>query len=287
VKDQKQGRAICTAMAILFAASLVVAVVAEYQGNPSLKDLGVGHGISTEGKEMRFGTFYSTLWGTATTATSNGSVNSMHDSANPLTGLIYMFNMGIGEVVFGGVGVGVVGMVFFIFLSMFISGLMIGRTPEYLGKKLGPFEMVMASIGTIGPMIALLVIAGTALMTSAGLAGLTNTGSHGLSEVLYAASSACGNNGSAFAGLNTNTPFYNVILGLGMLVGRFATIVPALAVAGSLARKKTVPVTQATFPTTGLLFIVMVVGVIVIVGALTFFPFYSIGPVLEHLLMHR
>lgn len=286
IKDRKQGQAIFTVMAVLFAVGLVIVLLAEYQGNPFLERSGIGHGLGMEGKETRFGTFHSALWGMATTATSNGSVNSMHDSANPLTGLVYMFNMGIGEVIFGGVGVGLIGMIFYVFLSMFIAGLMIGRTPEYLGKKLGPFEMVMAAIATLGSMIVLLVIAGVALMTRAGLSGLNNFGSHGLSEILYAASSACGNNGSAFAGLNANTPFYNILLGFGMLVGRFATIIPALAVAGSLAHKKIVPVTPATFPTTGLLFVVMVVAVIVIVGALTFFPFYSIGPMLEHFLMH-
>jgi len=287
VKDQKQGQAIFTLMAVMFAVGLAIVLLAEYQGNPFLGHSGVSHGSSMEGKEMRFGTLHSVLWGMATTVTSNGSVNCMHDSANPLTGLVYMFNMGIGEVIFGGVGVGLIGMIFYIFLSMFIAGLMIGRTPEYLGKKLGPFEMVMAAIATLGSMIVLLVITGIALMTRAGLAGLYNTGSHGLSEILYAASSVCGNNGSAFAGLSANTPFYNILLGFGMLICRFTTILPALAVAGSLANKKTVPVTPATFPTTGLLFIVMVIAVIVIVGALTFFPFYSIGPVLEHFLMYH
>ena len=184
-------------------------------------------------------------------------------------------------------GVGVIGMIFYIILTMFIAGLMIGRTPEFLGKKLGPFEMAMSLIALLLPMLMLLIIAGIAVVTPTGLASLNNTGSHGVSEILYAASSACGNNGSAFAGLNANTPFYNLLLGLGMLVGRFATIVPALALAGALAKKKIAPTTHATFPTTGALFVIMVIAVALIMGALTFFPFYALGPLLEHLMLSR
>jgi len=287
LKNRKQGQAVFIIMSCLFIVGLTVALLAEYQGNPFLRQIHITGGLNMEGKEMRFGIFHSTLWGVATTATSNGSVNSMHDSALPITGLIYLFNMGIGEAIFGGVGVGLIGMIFYIFISMFIAGLMIGRTPEFLGKKLGPFEMIMAIIAILGPVVVLLVIAGIAIATRAGLSGLNNSSAHGLSEILYAASSACGNNGSSFAGLNANTPFYNILLGFGMLVGRFATIIPALAVAGSLARKKIVPTTQATFPTTGVLFIVMVIAVVAIVGALTFFPFFSIGPILEHLIMNH
>jgi K+-transporting ATPase ATPase A chain len=287
LKNRKQGRTIFIIMSCLFVVGLAVALLAESGGNPVLKKMHITSGLSMEGKEVRFGVFHSTLWGVATTTTSNGSVNSMHDSALPLTGLVYLFNMGIGEAIYGGVGVGLIGMIFYIFISMFIAGLMIGRTSEFIGKKLGPFEMIMAIIAILGPVVVLLLIAGLAIASRTGLTGLYNSGAHGLSEILYAASSACGNNGSAFAGLNSNTPFYNLLLAFGMLVGRFATIIPALAVAGSLARKKIVPTTQSTFPTTSVLFIIMVVAVVLIVGALTFFPFFSIGPILEHLIMYH
>lgn len=287
LKNQKQGNVIFAIMLTLFLISLGVALIAENQGNPLLERAGIAHGVNMEGKEMRFGLFHSVIWGVATTATSNGSVNSMHDSSMPLTGLVYMFNMGIGEVVFGGVGVGLIGMIFYIILTMFLAGLMIGRTPEFLGKKLGPFEMVMAMIALLAPIIVLLIIAGIAIVAPVGLTSLNNTGAHGLSEILYAASSVCGNNGSAFAGLNANTPFYNILLGIGMLVSRFATILPALALAGSLAEKKLIPTTRATFPTTGVLFVIMVAAVVIVMGALTFFPFYSLGPILEHLVLYR
>lgn len=287
LKSQKQGWAIFKVMLTLFFVGLVVALITEYQGNPFLEHAGIARGLNMEGKEMRFGLFHSVIWGVATTATSNGSVNSMHDSLLPFTGIIYLFNMGIGEVIFGGVGVGMIGMIFYIILTMFVAGLMIGRTPEFLGKKLGPFEMVMAMIALLASMLTLIIIAGIAIITPTALTSLNNTGAHGLSEILYAASSACGNNGSAFAGLNANTPFYNILLGLGMLVGRFTTILPALALAGSLSKKKQVPTTEATFPTTGILFVIMVVAVVIIMGALTFFPFYSLGPILEHLVLYR
>jgi K+-transporting ATPase ATPase A chain len=207
----------------------------------------------------------------------------MHDSAMPLTGLVYLFNMGIGEVIFGGVGVGLVGMLFYVVLAMFVAGLMIGRTPEFLGKKLGPYEMTMAVVGVLLPPVILLCFLAVALAVPSGLAGLRNPSAHGLSEVLYAYTSAVGNNGSAFAGLSANTPFYNLTLGLAMLVGRFATLLPGLAIGASVARKKTAPVGVATFPTTGLLFVVVLVGVILLVGALTYFPAFSLGPILEHL----
>lgn len=287
LNNQRQGRAMFVVMLALFLIGLSVALFAEYQGNPLFERAGIAQGVNLEGKEIRFGRFHSILWGVATTATSNGSVNSMHDSLLPLSGMIYLFYMGIGEVVFGGVGVGVIGMIFYIILTMFIAGLMIGRTPEFLGKKLGPFEMAMSLIALLLPMLVLLIIAGIAIVTPTGLSSLNNTGSHGVSEILYAASSACGNNGSAFAGLNANTPFYNLLLGLGMLVGRFATIVPALALAGALAKKKIAPTTHATFPTTGALFVIMVIAVALIMGALTFFPFYALGPLLEHLMLSR
>jgi K+-transporting ATPase ATPase A chain len=209
----------------------------------------------------------------------------MHDASSPLTGLVYMFNMGIGEAIFGGVGVGLMTMLFYVILTMFIAGLMIGRTPEFLGKKLGPFEMVMAVIGVLLPPVILLIGAALAVVLPIGRASLANPSAHGLSEILYAYLSAGGNNGSAFAGLNADTPFYNLTLGFTMLVGRFATILPGLAIAGALARKKRVPVSIATFPTTGVLFVVMLVSVIIVVGALTYFPVFALGPVLEHLML--
>jgi potassium-transporting ATPase potassium-binding subunit len=283
--NQKQGRALFYAMAVLFLLGLGVALVTELKGNPALRQLGVENGINLAGKETRLGIVNSVLWGQATTCTSNGSVNSMHDAASPLTGLVYMFNIGIGEAIFGGVGVGLMTMLFYVILTMFIAGLMIGRTPEFLGKKLGPFEMVMAVIGVLLPPVVLLVGAAVAVLLPMGRASLGNPSAHGLSEVLYAYLSAGGNNGSAFAGLNADTPFYNLTLGLTMLVGRFATILPGLAVAGALASKKRVPVSIATFPTTGVLFVVMLVAVIVVVGALTYFPVFTLGPILEHLTM--
>jgi K+-transporting ATPase ATPase A chain len=284
VGSPKQGRAIFFAMGFLFLAGLGVALWSELAGSPALGALGVGHGAGLAGKETRLGVINSVLWGQSTTCTSNGSVNSMHDAASPLTGLVYMFNMGIGEAIFGGVGVGLMTMLFYAILTMFIAGLMIGRTPEFLGKKLGPFEMVMAVIGLLLPPVAMLGGAALAVLLPAGRAGLANPSAHGLSEILYAFLSAAGNNGSAFAGLNADTPFYNLALGFVILVGRFATILPGLAIAGALARKKTVPASIATFPTTGPLFIAMLVAVIMIVGALTYFPVFALGPVLEHLM---
>jgi len=283
VRNRRQSWALFWTMLVLFLLGLGVALWADGTSSPVLARLGVTAGVNLQGKETRFGTASSVLWGQSTTVTSNGSVNSMHDSQMPLAGLVYMFNIGIGEVIFGGVGVGLTGMLFYVIMTMFIAGLMIGRTPEFLGKKLGPFEMVMAAIGVLLPPVALLATAALAFLTRAGLAGPANPGAHGLSEILYACCSAAGNNGSAFAGLSANTPFYNLCLGGLMLIGRFATIVPGLAIAGSLARKKTVPPSIATFPTTGILFIVMLAAVVIIVGALTFFPFFAIGPVLEHL----
>jgi len=217
--------------------------------------------------------------------TSNGSVNSMHDSMMPLTGLVCMFNMAVGEVIFGGVGVGLIGMLMYAILALFLAGLMIGRTPEFLGKKLEAREMIMAVIVVIAPAISSLIFAGIAAITKVGLSSLNNAGPHGLSEILYAFFSAAGNNGSAFAGLNANTVFYNLTLGFVMLVGRFATILPALAIAGSLASKKSIAPSSATFPTASPLFVGMLVGVVIIVGALTFFPALVLGPVLDHLLL--
>lgn len=285
LKNRRQGWVIFSAMMALFLMGLVTVLYTEWQANPLLAKLGVAGGINMEGKEVRFGPGQSILWAQATTATSNGSVNSMHDSVLPLTGLVYMFNMAIGEVIFGGVGVGLIGMLMYSILAIFLAGLMIGRTPEFLGKKLEAGEMIMAVIVVVAPAICSLIFAGIAAATSAGLGSLNNAGPHGLSEMLYAFFSYAGNNGSAFAGLNANTVFYNLSGGFVMLVGRFATILPALAIAGSLAFKKTVPPSSATFPTASPLFAGMLVGVILIVGALTFFPALVLGPVLEHLLI--
>jgi len=286
IRNFKQGLAIYAAMMTLFLMGAGLAVWSESQLNPNIGNLDVSGG-NLEGKELTFGVGGSVLWGTLTTAVSNGGVNSMHASTMPLTGLVYMFNMGIGEVIFGGLGVGLIGMLFYVILTMFIAGLMIGRTPEFLGKKLGPYEMIMAVIALVIPSAAILILSGIAISLPEGVAGLLNPSSRGLSEILYAYASALGNNGSAFAGLSANTVFYNLTLGLGMLIGRFAVIIPALAIAGSLAKKGKVPMSSASFPSTGALFVIMLVSVVVIVGALTFFPVFSLGPILEHLLMNE
>jgi K+-transporting ATPase ATPase A chain len=254
-------------------------------GNPLLQNAGVLNGLNMEGKEVRSGIINSVLFAQSTTVTSCGAVNSMHDSMMPLSGLVMLFNIAIGEVIFGGVGVGLISMLSYAMLTMFLAGLMIGRTPELMGKKLELFEMVMALVIILTPAILLLLLSGIAVTTQAGLFSLSNSGPHGLSEIVYAFASTTGNNGSAFAGLNANTVFYNLTTSLAMLVSRFSTIIPALAIAGSLANKKIVPASVATFPTTGLLFICMLIGVIIVVGALTFFPVFTLGPLLEHLLM--
>ncbi len=284
IRNFKQGLAIFAAMMILLVAGLGVAYYAESQPNPIIQKLGVSGG-NMEGKELTFGVAESVLWGATTTDVSNGGVNSMHDSTMPLTGLVYMFNLGIGEVIFGGLGVGLIGMLFYVILTMFIAGLMIGRTPEFLGKKLGPYEMVMATIALIVPAALILVFAGIAISIPQGLAGLNNPSAHGLSEILYAYASAFANNGSAFAGLSVNTVFYNLTLGLAMLIGRFIIIIPALAIAGALAAKGRVPTDASSFPSTNALFVLMLVSVVIIVGALTFFPVFSLGPILEHLFL--
>jgi K+-transporting ATPase ATPase A chain len=284
IRNFKQGLAIFSAMMILLVAGMGVAYWSESQPNPTIEKLGVSGG-NLEGKELTFGIAESVLWGVPTTSVSNGGVNSMHDSAMPLTGMVYLFNMGIGEVIFGGLGVGLIGMLFYVILTMFIAGLMIGRTPEFLGKKLGPYEMTMAVIALVVPAAMILLLTGIAIVLPDGLAGLNNQAMHGLSEILYAYSSALANNGSAFAGLTANTVFYNLTLGLGMLIGRFVVIIPALAIAGSLAKKGKVPMGSASFPSTSALFVIMLVSVVVIVGALTFFPVYSLGPILEQLFM--
>ncbi len=285
IKNFKQGLAIFSVMTILFGLGLGIALYTESQPNPILEKMGVTGG-NLEGKEVRFGVTQSVLWGVATTDVSNGGVNSMHDSVMPLTGLVYMFNMCTGEVIYGGLGVGLIGMLFYVILSMFIAGLMIGRTPEFLGKKLGPPEMILSVIPIVLPHVAILTLAAIAITTPAGLSSLANPSAHGLSEILYAYLSTIGNNGSAFAGLSANTLFYNLTGGLAMLVGRFATIIPAIALAGLLAQKGKVPITSASFPTTGPLFIIIVVAVVILLGALTFFPVFTLGPILDHLFLY-
>ena len=285
INNPKQGRAVFAAMLVLYLMGLSLALWSETRGNPFLEKMGIAGGVNMEGKETRFGIVPSVLFAQSTTVTSCGGVDSMHDSMMPLTGLVFLFNMAIGEVIFGGVGVGLIGMLFYAIMTMFLAGLMIGRTPEIFGKKLEPFEMIMAVIGMLGPAVMVLVLAGVAIILPTGLLSLNNAGPHGLSEILYAFASACGNNGSAFAGLNANTVFYNLATALGMMVGRFATIIPALAIAGSLAQKRIVPTSVATLPIASPLFVIMLAGTVIIVGALTFFPVFVLGPILEQLLM--
>ncbi len=285
VGNQRQGWALFAAMFLLFIVAVGAVYWSEQLGNPITAAAGVERsGGNMEGKEVRFGIANSALWAVATTDASNGSVNSMHDSFTPLGGGVLLLNIGLGEVVFGGIGVGVMSMLVFAILAVFIAGLMVGRTPEYLGKKVESREMKMAMLSVLFFAATVLCVTAVAVATSAGLAGRLNTGPHGFSEILYAAHSAAGNNGSAFAGLNANTPFYNTLLGIAMLVGRYLVYIPILALAGSMAGKRTVPETSGTFPTTGALFVGLVIGVIVIVGALTFFPAYSLGPIVEHFL---
>jgi K+-transporting ATPase ATPase A chain len=283
LNKRKQGWAIYAAMMALFLLGLVVTLGAELQGSPILEKIGVLHGINMEGKEVRFGVLHSVLFAQSTTATACGAVNSMHDSLMPLSGLILIFNMAVGEVIFGGIGVGLVGMIIYAILTMFLAGLMIGRTPEFIGKKLEPYEMIMSVIAILTSAITMLVLASIAISIRAGVSSLNNAGPHGLSEILYAYASTANNNGSAFAGLNANTPFYNLTTSFAMLVGRFTTIIPALAIAGALVKKQLVPASAGTFPTTSILFVVMLVSVVIIVGALTFFPALTLGPLLEHL----
>ncbi len=292
VKDTRQGWAVLAAMTIMFVGLLAVCVVAEQGGNPLLARLGIDQqaselqaGGNMEGKEVRFGIVNSALWATATTAASNGSVNSMHDSFTPLGGLVPIWQMQLGEVVYGGVGSGLYGMLVFAIIAVFVAGLMVGRTPEYLGKKIEAYEMKMASLVILIPPALVLLGTAVAVVTSGGKAGIFNPGPHGFSEILYAFSSAGNNNGSAFAGLGANTPFYNISLGLVMFFARYWLAIPTLAIAGSLAGKKLVPPGAGTLPTHTPLFVVLLIGVVVIVGALTFFPALAIGPIVEHLMM--
>ena len=290
VRDKRQGWALLAAMLIIFIPCLWCVGQIEQNGNPLLNHLGIDQnatdfqpGGNMEGKEARFGIASSAVWAVVTTSASNGSVNSMHDSYMPLGGMIPMLLLQLGEIIFGGVGSGLYGMIAFVIIAVFIAGLMIGRTPEYLGKKIESFEMKMASLVALIPHIFILIPTAIAVLTVAGKNGIFNPGAHGFSEILYAFSSAAGNNGSAFAGINANTVFYNTALGITMFFCRYWLIIPILAIAGSLSAKKIVPATQGTLPTHTPLFVFFVAMVVLIVGALTFFPALALGPIVEHL----
>ncbi len=280
IGSQRHGWVIFGAMLILLVAGLSLMLVSEYSLNPVY---GMAGGM--EGKEVRFGITNSILWGAATTAASNGSVNAMHSSFTPLAGGVAMLNMLLGEIIFGGVGAGLYGMLIFVILTVFLAGLMVGRTPEYLGKKIEAREIQMAILAILLPSAAVLLMTAIAVVSDVGLSSRANAGPHGFSEILYAFASASNNNGSAFAGLNANTPFYNLLLGIAMWIGRFGVIVPVLVIAGSLVGKKVAPPSPGTFPTDGGVFIGLLIAVILIVGALTFFPALTLGPIVEHLLM--
>ncbi|MBW8326040.1 MAG: potassium-transporting ATPase subunit KdpA [Prolixibacteraceae bacterium] len=282
VGSTRQGWTIFMVMMFLFVAGLGISLYSEYAANPVLGNLS-----AMEGKETRFGITNSVLFSVVTTNASCGAVNAMHDSLSPLSGMVAMINMLLGEVIFGGVGAGLYGMVVFIILTVFIAGLMVGRTPEYLGKKIGAFEVQMAIIANLSTSFAILVFTAWASVSSYGLSSLNNSGPHGFSEILYAFTSAAGNNGSAFAGLNANTLFYNLALGLVILIGRFGVIIPMLAIAGSLAGKNITPTSAGTFRTDNWLFAGLLIAVILIVGGLTYFPALSLGPVVEHLLLMK
>jgi potassium-transporting ATPase potassium-binding subunit len=293
VGNQKQGWAIFAAMGILFLLLLTPAYWSEAQGNPNYVGMGVDQtasalqsGGNMEGKEVRFGIANSILFATVTTAASCGAVNAMHDSLMPLAGMIPMVNMLLGEVIIGGVGAGLYGMLLFCVVAVFVAGLMVGRTPEYQGKKIEAREVKMAMLAILILPLSILGFTALAVVIAPGLAGLQNSGPHGFSEIFYAFISGTANNGSAFAGLTANSPFYNTTLGLAMIIGRFAMIVPMLAVAGSLASKKIVPPSAGTFPTTGALWVGLLIGVILIMGGLTYFPAVALGPVVEHLSMN-
>ncbi|MBK9006493.1 MAG: potassium-transporting ATPase subunit KdpA [Anaerolineae bacterium] len=286
IGDTRQGWSLLIAMTIVFVSLLGVTVWSEKTANPAIEALGVAGG-NMEGKEVRFGIVNSALWATATTSVSNGAVNSMLDSYMPLGGLVPMWLMQLGEIIFGGVGSGLYGMLAFVIIAVFVAGLMVGRTPEYLGKKIEAYEMKMASLVILVPVIVTLVGTAIALMSEAGRATIFNPSAHGFSEVLYAFSSTAANNGSAFAGLGANNPFYNTALGLAMLIVRFWLAVPILAVAGSLANKKKTPVSNGTLPTHTPLFIGWLIGVIVIVGALSYLPALALGPIVEHLMIFK
>jgi K+-transporting ATPase ATPase A chain len=291
VGDTRQGWTLLITMMVIFVPLLLACVLAEQAGNPALAHLNIDQhasaqqaGGNMEGKETRFGIVNSAIWATATTAASNGSVNAMHDSFTPLGGLIPMWLMQLGEVIFGGVGSGLYGMLAFAIVAVFIAGLMVGRTPEYLGKKIEAYEMKMASLVVLIPCA--LAVIGTAIgvLAPAGLAGLGNPGSHGFSEILYAFSSASNNNGSAFGGLSVNTPFWNTLLSICMFLARFPLAIGMLAIAGSLAAKKQIPVSAGTLPTHTPLFVVLLTSVVIVIGALTFLPALALGPIAEYLM---
>jgi K+-transporting ATPase ATPase A chain len=279
VKARKHGYVLFAVMLAFFLTGLSLSLYSEYHYSPV-------KGIQAmEGKEVRFGIANSVLWGTITTDDSNGSVNAMNDSMSPIAGGVFMVNLMLGEIIFGGVGSGLYGMVIFIIHTVFIAGLMVGRTPEYLGKKIEKREVQMAILAVMAVNFPILVFSAIACVTPAGLTTLANHGPHGLSEILYAFSSASGNNGSAFAGLGVDTPFYNTMLGFAMIIGRYGVIIPSLVIAGSLAAKKSIPESMGTFHTDSFIFAMLLIGTIVIVGALTFFPALTLGPILEHLIM--
>ena len=293
VGDTRQGWALWAVMGLLLVVGLAVALPTEQAGNPQIAALGVDQSMTAtqaggnfEGKETRFGIASSVLFAVVTTAASCGAVNAMHDSLMPLAGMIPMVNIQLGEIIFGGVGAGLYGMLVFAILAVFIAGQMVGRTPEYLGKKIEAFEMKMAMLAVLVLGASILAFTALASVATQGLAGLNNAGPHGFGEMLYAFSSATGNNGSAFAGLTANTPFYNTTLGLAMLIGRFLMIVPILAIAGSMGRKRAVPPSMGTFPTYTPLWVGLLAGTIVIVGALTYFPALALGPIVEQLLLY-
>ncbi|MBN9164984.1 MAG: potassium-transporting ATPase subunit A, partial [Myxococcales bacterium] len=288
-----QGWALLAAMFVIFLPLLWLCVTQEQAGNPALAGLPIDQAASAihsggnmEGKEVRFGITNSALWATATTAASNGSVNAMHDSFTPLGGLVPMWLMQLGEVIFGGAGSGLYGILVFAIVAVFIAGLMVGRTPEYLGKKIEAYEMKMASLVILVPPALVLVATAIACVTDAGQRGVANPSAHGFSEILYAFSSQANNNGSAFAGLTANTPFYDTLGAICMFGARYWLIVPVLAIAGSLVKKKSVPRSSGTLSTHDPLFVVMLVGVIIVVGALTFIPALALGPIVEHLMAH-
>jgi len=280
--SKRGGWTIFSVMFILLIAGLGISLYAEYSANPVFGNLPL-----MEGKETRFGITNSVLWSVSTTAASNGSVNAMLDSFSPMAGMIAMINLMLGEIVYGGVGAGIYGMIMYVIITVFIAGLMVGRTPEYMGKKIEALEIKMAIIAILAPSFVILFFSAWAASSGYGLASLNNSGPHGFSEILYAYSSAAGNNGSAFAGLNANTLFYNLTLGFGMLIGRFGVIIPVLAIAGNMAKKKITPVSAGTFATDNWLFAGLLIAVILFVGGLTFFPALSLGPIVEHLLLNK
>ncbi len=287
IKNRKHGRAVFTTMLLMFLAALCVCWFAEVAGNPRMHEIGVSAAPGNmEGKEVRFGVFGSSLFATVTTDASCGAVNAMHDSFTPLGGLVTLVNIQLGEVVFGGVGSGLYGMLVFVILAIFLAGLMVGRTPEYCGKKIEAYDVKMCALAVLVSIFSILGFGAFGAVTTWGTGALGNAGPHGLTEILYAFSSAVGNNGSAFAGLGGNTPWYNVMLGIAMLFGRFLVIVPVMALSGNLAAKRLVPASSGIFPVYGLIFVVLVAGTVLIVGALIFLPALALGPIVEHFLMN-